>query len=132
AFFPAAHHMCARNFVGAGRETEAASPGVSPAARTAASDGRIAGSVRRSTARPHQIEPTMGRERNPQMFATIQMIRAAVGARLGREEGQGMVEYSLIVGTISIIIVAAFLTGGITGAITGLSSDITALLTPAE
>ena len=45
-----------------------------------------------------------------------------------REEGQGMVEYTLVVGTISIVIVAAFLTGGIEAAITGLSTTIASAL----
>ncbi len=58
-------------------------------------------------------------------------IRNYVVVNVGeREEGQGMVEYTLIVSTISLVIVAAFLTGGITGAITGLSTQITTLLTP--
>ena len=35
-----------------------------------------------------------------------------------------MVEYTLIVGTISLVIIAAFLTGGIESAINGLSGDI--------
>lgn len=49
-------------------------------------------------------------------------------ANAPREEGQGMVEYTLIVGTISLVIVAAFLTGGIQAAITGLSTEIATLL----
>lgn len=40
------------------------------------------------------------------------------------EDGQGMVEYVMIIGTISLIVVAAFLTGGIENAITGLSSKV--------
>jgi len=62
------------------------------------------------------------------MSSAIQMLRDYAMKYTGREEGQGMVEYSLIVGTISLVIVAAFLTGGIQTAITGLSSTITTRL----
>jgi Flp pilus assembly pilin Flp len=41
-----------------------------------------------------------------------------------REEGQGMVEYTLIIGTISLVIVAAFLTTGIEQSIKDLASHI--------
>jgi Flp pilus assembly pilin Flp len=59
------------------------------------------------------------------MLAYISMARAYLGGWVGdRELGQGMVEYTLIVGTISLVIVAAFLTTGIGGAITGLASEV--------
>ena len=45
-----------------------------------------------------------------------------------REEGQGMVEYTLIVGTISIVIVGAFLLTGITEAIGDLATRIGTLI----
>ncbi|MGE3960063.1 MAG: Flp family type IVb pilin [Dehalococcoidia bacterium] len=54
----------------------------------------------------------------------LKMVRDYARAYSGREEGQGMVEYTLIVGTISLVIIAAFLTGGIEAAINGLSNDI--------
>lgn len=59
------------------------------------------------------------------MSAFIQMVRNYAQAYGANEEGQGMVEYSLIVGTISLVIIFAFLTGGIQGAITGLSETVT-------
>jgi Flp pilus assembly pilin Flp len=65
------------------------------------------------------------------MTAAIRMMRDYLDARLGgREEGQGMVEYTLILGTISIVIVAAFLTTGITAAIGGLATDIGTAINP--
>ncbi len=54
----------------------------------------------------------------------LKMVREYARAYSGREEGQGMVEYTLIVGTISLVIIAAFLTGGIEAAINGLSNNI--------
>ncbi len=47
-----------------------------------------------------------------------------------REEGQGMVEYTLIIGTISLVIVAAFLTTGIESSISSLASTIAADISP--
>ena len=48
------------------------------------------------------------------MTAYVSMARAFLANWLGdRELGQGMVEYTLIVGTVSLVIVAAFLTTGI-------------------
>jgi Flp pilus assembly pilin Flp len=62
------------------------------------------------------------------MIAMIAMTRAYLtdwlGADLDREEGQGMVEYTLIIGTISLVIVAAFLTTGISSAIGNLAASI--------
>ena len=55
------------------------------------------------------------------------MLKDYVAARFVRvsdDEGQGMVEYALIIGVISIILIAAFLTTGIEGAITGLANEI--------
>lgn len=62
------------------------------------------------------------------MLSYLKMVNAYLREYTGREDGQGMVEYTLIVGTISLVIVAAFLTGGIQSAITGLSGDITTKL----
>lgn len=47
-----------------------------------------------------------------------------------REEGQGMVEYTLIIGTISLVIVAAFLTTGIESSIGDLASNIANQIAP--
>jgi len=59
------------------------------------------------------------------MMAYIAMARAYLGGLVGdRELGQGMVEYTLIVGTISLVIVAAFLTTGIGASIEGLASQV--------
>lgn len=59
------------------------------------------------------------------MAALIAMTRAYMADWLGAEEGQGMVEYVLIIGTISLVIVFAFLTTGIGSAIAGLAAKIT-------
>ena len=60
------------------------------------------------------------------MTAAIRMIRDfASAAGRSRDDGQGMVEYSLIVGTISIVLVAAFIVTGIGAAVGGLAGDIT-------
>ena len=51
-------------------------------------------------------------------------VEAQLGATLGSEDGQGMVEYGLIIGVISIILIAAFLTTGVAGAVTNLANEI--------
>jgi Flp pilus assembly pilin Flp len=59
------------------------------------------------------------------MMAYIAMARAYLGGWVGdRELGQGMVEYTLIVGTISLVIVAAFLTTGIGDSIKFLAQEV--------
>jgi Flp pilus assembly pilin Flp len=59
------------------------------------------------------------------MMAYIAMARAYLGGLVGdRELGQGMVEYTLIVGTISLVIVAAFLTTGIGDSIGDLAGQV--------
>jgi Flp pilus assembly pilin Flp len=59
------------------------------------------------------------------MTAYVSMARAFLANWLGdRELGQGMVEYTLIVGTISLVIVAAFLTTNIGTSISELASEI--------
>jgi Flp pilus assembly pilin Flp len=59
------------------------------------------------------------------MVPTFRMMRDYIQALLGgRELGQGMVEYTLIIGTISLVIVAAFLVTGISGSIQALATDI--------
>jgi Flp pilus assembly pilin Flp len=59
------------------------------------------------------------------MAALIAMTRTFMADWLDAEEGQGMVEYVLIIGTISLVIVFAFLATDIGGAITGLASKVT-------
>ncbi len=64
------------------------------------------------------------------MIAFLNKARAFLAEKRDREEGQGMVEYTLIIGTISLVIVAAFLTTGIEGAISGLATDIATAINP--
>ncbi len=54
----------------------------------------------------------------------------ALLSRFQREEGQGMVEYALIIGVISLVIVFAFLTTGIESAIGDLASTIVSDISP--
>ena len=63
------------------------------------------------------------------MLSILNQIRAFLSDR-EREEGQGMVEYTLIIGTISLVIVAAFLTTGIESSISSLASTIAADISP--
>ena len=63
------------------------------------------------------------------MHSILNQIRAFLADR-EREEGQGMVEYTLIIGTISLVIVAAFLTTGIESSISDLASTIAADISP--
>lgn len=46
------------------------------------------------------------------------------------ESGQGMVEYTLIVGGISLVVVAAFVTSGVESALGALSTDIATSIQP--
>jgi Flp pilus assembly pilin Flp len=62
------------------------------------------------------------------MMQALRSVRELLRGLPSREEGQGMVEYVLIIGTISLIVVAAFLTTGITGAIQSLAADIAAAI----
>ncbi len=63
------------------------------------------------------------------MLSILNKVRAFLTER-EREEGQGMVEYTLIIGTISLVIVAAFLTTGIEDSIGDLASTIAADISP--
>ena len=54
----------------------------------------------------------------------------ALPSRFQREEGQGMVEYTLIIGVISLVVVFAFLTTGIEGAVGDLASTIASDISP--
>lgn len=59
------------------------------------------------------------------MLPMILMLRTTIETLFGgHDEGQGMVEYTLIIGTISLVIVAAFLTTGISSAIGTLAGNI--------
>ena len=64
------------------------------------------------------------------MIAFLNMARAFLAEKRGGEEGQGMVEYTLIIGTISLVIVAAFLTLDIEGAISNLAGGIATQIDP--
>ena len=63
------------------------------------------------------------------MHSLLNKVRAFL-AKHEREEGQGMVEYTLIIGTISLVIVAAFLTTGIETSIGELASNIAGQIAP--
>ncbi len=57
------------------------------------------------------------------------MLKDYLAAKFGRtsdDEGQGMVEYALIIGVISIILIAAFLTTGIAAQVAALATTIVA------
>lgn len=54
----------------------------------------------------------------------------ALLSRFQREEGQGMVEYTLIIGVISLVVVFAFLTTGIESAVGDLASTIAGNISP--
>jgi Flp pilus assembly pilin Flp len=59
------------------------------------------------------------------MLPMMLMLRGYIESLLGsHDEGQGMVEYVLIIGTISIVIVGAFLLTGINAAIGTLAGNI--------
>ena len=64
------------------------------------------------------------------MIAFLNMARAFLAEKRGGEEGQGMVEYTLIIGTISLVIVAVFLTLDIEGAISNLAGGIATQIDP--
>lgn len=69
------------------------------------------------------------------MLAQIRMLQdyanGYLGREVAREEGQTMAEYSMILGLISIAIVAAFMVGPtITDAIAALVARIGADITP--
>lgn len=48
----------------------------------------------------------------------------ALMARLHREEGQTVVEYGLVIGGVSLVLIAAFIAAGLDTAITDLVGDI--------
>lgn len=63
------------------------------------------------------------------MVPAIQMMRDYLEYYLGADEGQGMVEYSLIIGTISIVLIAGFMVSGINTAVGQLATNITNAIT---
>lgn len=59
------------------------------------------------------------------MFVVAQMFVEKVLRTLGRgEEGQNMIETSLIIGVISVALVTAFIVSGVQAGITELSRDV--------
>jgi Flp pilus assembly pilin Flp len=48
----------------------------------------------------------------------------ALQARLRREEGQTVVEYALVIGGVSLVLIAALVASGIAGEFTDLVADI--------
>ena len=59
------------------------------------------------------------------MFTAAHMILDHLAAYLGRhEEGQNMIETSLIIGVISVALVSAFIVSGVQAGITELSRDV--------
>jgi Flp pilus assembly pilin Flp len=51
-------------------------------------------------------------------------------ARVKREEGQTIVEYGLVIGSISLVLIVLFVTTGLTGAFAALVTAISNALTP--
>jgi Flp pilus assembly pilin Flp len=59
------------------------------------------------------------------MIVYTQMLRSYIVSRLsGRDEGQNMIETSLIIGVISVALVTAFVVSGVQSGITELSRDV--------
>ena len=59
-------------------------------------------------------------------LAKARILADRLRARLSREEGQGMVEYGLIVAAIAVVCIGAFqlLGGNIVGLINGIAGDL--------
>ena len=57
------------------------------------------------------------------MNLLLNLIQALM-ARLHREEGQTVVEYGLVIGGVSLVLIAAFIAAGLDTAITDLVGDI--------
>ena len=64
------------------------------------------------------------------MLSLLISLQDLLQARLSDEEGQGMVEYALIVGGISIVLVTAFMVSGVSTSVTDLSTAVAAAITP--
>jgi Flp pilus assembly pilin Flp len=60
------------------------------------------------------------------MLTLIQSFLPALVQRVRGEEGQTFVEYALVIGGISLVLLAAF--AGLAGALGGVVDDITAAL----
>jgi Flp pilus assembly pilin Flp len=60
------------------------------------------------------------------MLTLIQSFLPALAQRVRGEEGQTFVEYALVIGAISITLLAVF--AGLSGALSGYVSDITTAL----
>ena len=61
------------------------------------------------------------------MRDVLQRLRRALESA---ESGQGMVEYTMILGSIAIVLVAAFVTSGIESAMGALANDIATSIQP--
>jgi len=65
------------------------------------------------------------------MTKIFSRINAALEARgMAREEGQGVVEYALVLGVLVVAIFVAFNTGNVGGVITGAIGRLQGVLTP--
>jgi Flp pilus assembly pilin Flp len=59
------------------------------------------------------------------MIAYTQLLRSYIVSRLGgHDDGQNMIETSLIIGVISVALVTAFVVSGVQAGITELSRDV--------
>ena len=57
-------------------------------------------------------------------------IKAALGV-VSDEEGQGMIEYALVIGVISLVLIFAFITLDLKTSITGLTSKVSTAINAA-
>jgi Flp pilus assembly pilin Flp len=60
----------------------------------------------------------------------MRLLSRLARALAAEDAGQGVVEYSLVVGSISLVIALAFVTGGIEGATGNLVADLTSRIQP--
>jgi Flp pilus assembly pilin Flp len=60
----------------------------------------------------------------------LNLIQALVAQIKTREEGQTIVEYGLVIGGISLVLIAMFVTTGLTADFAGLVDDIGNKLNP--
>ena len=59
------------------------------------------------------------------MIAYTQLLRSYIASRFGgHDDGQNMIETSLIIGVISVALVTAFVVSGVQAGITELSRDV--------
>ncbi|MQA00169.1 MAG: Flp family type IVb pilin [Dehalococcoidia bacterium] len=60
----------------------------------------------------------------PSLFVYAQNYIQSLLGKVADEEGQGMIEYALIIGVISLVLIFAFLTLNLDTAIGNLSQDV--------